>query len=111
MISFSVNDHEEVLHYYYYYYYGNFDEDLVLLYHWQIDDYIEEDNVDGDGDVVCQLYIRMMDNKHLAIEDYYNEMMSLHHCQHSPLTLHYILTELICAEMIFEVSNFEDFEV
>lgn len=105
MISFSVNVHVEAVHYYYCYYYGNFDEDLPL-YHWQIDDYIEADNVDDDGDVVCQLYIQMMDNKHLAIEDYYSEMMNRHRCQHSPLMFHYILIELICAEIIFEVSNF-----
>ena len=67
--------------------------------------------MDDDGDVVCQLYIRMMDNKHLAIEDYYNEMMSQHHCLHSPLMLHYIAIELICAEIIFEVSNFDFFVV
>lgn len=108
MISFSVNDRAEAVHYYYYYYYGNFDEDL-LVFHLEIDDYIEADNLDDDGDVVCQLYNRMMDNKHLAIEDYYSETMSLHRCLHSPLMFHYIVIELICAEIIFEVSNFDLF--
>lgn len=107
MISFSVNVHAEAKHYYYCYYYDNFDENLPL-YHWQIDDYTEADNVGGDGDVVFQLW--MMDSKHLAIEDYYSEMMSQHRYQHSLLMFHYIVTELICAEIIFNVSNFVFFE-